>query len=109
MLSLILTRYFVQILFCSIVAAIGVSHSSDIEPDTAQAKDSIAPIMEIIDRKPVIDSRCNSGIAPENVAGNIELQHVSFSYPRSKIQIVSDLSLSIPAGKVTIFWLCPPY
>ncbi|KAK7245615.1 hypothetical protein RIF29_40462 [Crotalaria pallida] len=82
------------------VAAMGVSQTSSLAPDTNKAKDSAASIFEILDRKPVIDSSSIEGITLETVAGDIELRHVSFHYPtRPDIQIFKDLCLNIPAGK----------
>lgn len=93
-----------QVFFSLTVTAIGISQSSALAPDTNKAKDSTASIFEILDSKPIIDSSSNEGITLETVAGNIELQHVSFNYPtRPHIQIFKDLNLSIPSGKV-IFW-----
>ncbi|KAE9594563.1 hypothetical protein Lal_00037416 [Lupinus albus] len=82
------------------VTAMGVSQSSSLAPDSNKAKESAASIFEILDRKPVIDSSSTEGTTLETVAGDIELQHVSFKYPtRPDIQILKDLCLTIPAGK----------
>ena len=83
------------------MAAIGVSQSSALAPDTGKAKDSAASIFEILDSKPSIDSSSNEGITLPSVTGNIELQNVNFKYPtRPDVQIFKDLSLRIPSGKV---------
>ena len=83
------------------MAAIGVSQSSALAPDTGKAKDSAASIFEILDSKPSIDSSSNEGITLPSVTGNIELQNVNFKYPtRPDVQIFKDLSLKIPSGKV---------
>ncbi|XVF40227.1 hypothetical protein PTKIN_Ptkin01aG0094700 [Pterospermum kingtungense] len=82
------------------ISAIGVSETSALAPDTNKAKDATASIFEILDRKPPIDSSSSSGTTLPNVTGNIELEHVSFTYPtRPDIQIFRDLCLSIPSGK----------
>ncbi|XP_061370011.1 ABC transporter B family member 9-like [Gastrolobium bilobum] len=89
-----------KVFFCLTITAMGLSQTSALAPDTNKAKDSTASIFEILDRKPIIDSSSNEGMTLETVTGNIELQHVSFSYPtRPHIQIFKDLSLSIPSGK----------
>ncbi|KAI6703508.1 hypothetical protein NL676_012644 [Syzygium grande] len=82
------------------ISAYGVSQSSTLAPDTNKAKDSAASIFSILDSKPQIDSSNDEGITLENVTGNLELEHVSFTYPtRPDVQIFKDLSLTIPAGK----------
>jgi len=66
-----------------------------------KAKDSAASIFKILDSRPAIDSSSNEGRTVGAIAGDIELQHVCFKYPtRPHIQILKDLCLSIPAGKV---------
>ena len=90
-----------QVFFALTMAAIGVSQSSALAPDTGKAKDSAASIFEILDSKPSIDSSSNEGITLPSVTGNIELQNVNFKYPtRPDVQIFKDLSLKIPSGKV---------
>ncbi|KAF8018914.1 hypothetical protein BT93_H3722 [Corymbia citriodora subsp. variegata] len=89
-----------KVFFALIISAYGVSSSSASAPDTKKAKDSAASIFSILDSKPQIDSSNDEGIVLENVTGNIELEHVSFTYPtRPDVQILKDLSLAIPAGK----------
>ena len=92
-----------QVFFSLTITAIGVSQTSALVLDTNKAKDSATSILEILDSKPMIDSGSNEGITLDTVAGDIELQHVSFSYPaRPHIQIFKHLHLSIPSGKVII-------
>ncbi|XP_031286062.1 ABC transporter B family member 9-like [Pistacia vera] len=89
-----------RVLFAFSMAAIAVSNSTSMAPDTNKAKNSAASIFEIIDRKPKIDSSSNEGMTLTSVQGYIELEHVSFKYPtRPDVQIFQDLSLSIPSGK----------
>ncbi|KAK7331427.1 hypothetical protein VNO77_25652 [Canavalia gladiata] len=89
-----------KVFFCLTITAIGISQSSALAPDTNKAKDSTVSIFETLDSKPVIDSSSDEGRKLEVVAGNIELQYVSFNYPtRPHIQIFKDLCLSIPSGK----------
>ncbi|KAK7295696.1 hypothetical protein RJT34_18607 [Clitoria ternatea] len=89
-----------RVFFCLTFTAITVSRTTALAPDTNKAKDSTASIFEILDNKPSIDSSSNEGRTLEAVAGDIELQHVSFSYPtRPHIKIFKNLCLSIPAEK----------
>lgn len=84
------------------MSTIGVSQTSALGTDSTKAKDSAASIFAILDRKSKIDSSSDEGMVLADVRGNIEFQHVSFSYPsRPDVQIFSDLSLSIPSGKVS--------
>lgn len=89
------------------MAAMGVSQTSSMGPDTGKANNSAASIFAIIDRKSKIDPCDESGMTLDNLKGEIELQHVCFKYPsRPDIQIFQDLSLSIRSGKVStvLFW-----
>ncbi|XP_018452062.1 ABC transporter B family member 11 [Raphanus sativus] len=89
-----------QVFFALTMAAIGISQSSTFAPDSSKARVAAASIFGIIDRKSKIDSSDESGTVLENVKGDIELRHISFTYPaRPDIQIFRDLCLSIRAGK----------
>ena len=56
-------------------------------------------MFETIERKPMIDSYDASGVAPEDIQGDIELKDVYFRYPaRPDVQIFSGFSLSVPCG-----------
>jgi ATP-binding cassette subfamily B (MDR/TAP) protein 1 len=89
-----------QVFFALTMAAIGISQSSTFAPDSSKAKVAAASIFAIIDRKSKIDSSDETGTVLENVKGDIELRHLSFTYPaRPDIQIFRDLCLTIRAGK----------
>ncbi|KAL4643334.1 hypothetical protein ACB092_02G084900 [Castanea dentata] len=82
------------------LAAIGISQSSSLAPDASKAKNSAASIFAILNGKSKIDSSDVSGMTIEDVKGEIELHHVSFSYPsRPDVQIFRDLCLAIHSGK----------
>lgn len=94
---------FVQVFFSLTIAAVGVSQSSAMSPDSSKAKDSAASIFSIIDRKSKIDSSSDAGTTLAHIRGDIELEHISFKYPlRPHVEIFRDLSLSIPSGKVLV-------
>lgn len=81
------------------MAAIGVTQTTTAVPDVIKAKDSAAYIFGILDRKSKIDSSKDEGLP--QVRGDIEIQHVSFKYPtRPDVQVLKDLCLTIPSGKV---------
>ncbi|KAF2304814.1 hypothetical protein GH714_038039 [Hevea brasiliensis] len=89
-----------QVFFALILAAIGISHSSSLAPDSTKAKNAAASIFSIIDRKSKIDPSDKSGMTLENVRGEIEFRHVSFKYPlRPDVQIFRNLNLVIHSGK----------
>ncbi|KAJ1393342.1 P-loop containing nucleoside triphosphate hydrolase [Sesbania bispinosa] len=89
-----------RVFFALTMAAIGISNSSSLAPDSSKAKTATASIFEIIDRKSKIDPSDESGSTLDSTKGEIELHHVSFKYPsRPHIQIFRDLSLTIHSGK----------
>ncbi|KAK3018859.1 hypothetical protein RJ639_004424 [Escallonia herrerae] len=91
-----------RVFFALTMAAMVISQSSSMGPDSSKAKTSAASIFAILDRKSKIDPSDESGMMTlENVKGEIELRHLSFRYPsRPDIQILRDLSLTIHSGKV---------
>ena len=88
------------------MAAMGITQTSNLGPDTGKAKNASGSIFAIVDRQSKIDPSNESGMTLENVKGEIELCHVSFKYPcRPDIQIFRDLSLTIRSGKVKLHHL----
>ncbi|KAF0923152.1 hypothetical protein E2562_003366 [Oryza meyeriana var. granulata] len=82
------------------MAAIGVSHTSNLTSDSSKAKSAVSSIFAIIDRKSRIDPSDDAGVSLEPLRGDIEFQHVSFRYPtRPDVQIFEDLCLTIQSGK----------
>ncbi|KAK7388084.1 hypothetical protein VNO78_22889 [Psophocarpus tetragonolobus] len=89
-----------RVFFALSMAAIGISQSGSLVPDSSKAKGAAASIFAILDRKSQIDPSDDSGLTLEEVKGEIELKHVSFKYPtRPDVQIFRDLSLTIHCGK----------
>ncbi|XP_048227950.1 ABC transporter B family member 4-like [Ricinus communis] len=89
-----------QVFFALTMAAMGISQSSSLAPDSSKARSAVASIFSIIDRQSKIDPSDESGMTIENVRGEIELRRVSFRYPsRPDIQIFRDLNLAIHSGK----------
>ncbi|CAF5082220.1 unnamed protein product, partial [Rotaria magnacalcarata] len=57
-------------------------------------------VYEIIDRKTKIDAMNEEGDKPRNIAGDIEFDNVTFTFPaRQDTSILNNLSLKIPSGK----------
>ncbi|XP_055805857.1 ABC transporter B family member 9-like [Solanum dulcamara] len=89
-----------KVFFALTLSAVGVTQSTGMAPDYNKAKDSIASIFEILDRKPKIDSSSDVGTTLAAVRGDIEFKHVSYRYAtRPDVQIFKDLCLTIPSGK----------
>ncbi|KAM0954595.1 putative ABC-type xenobiotic transporter [Dioscorea sansibarensis] len=82
------------------MAAVGMSQSSSLAPDSSKAKTATASVFSILDRKSKIDPSDESGMTLEVVKGNVEFRHVSFKYPtRPDVQIFQDLCLTVQSGK----------
>ncbi|KAF3524829.1 hypothetical protein F2Q69_00049730 [Brassica cretica] len=89
-----------RVFFALTMAAVAISQSSSLSPDSSKASNAAASIFAVIDRESKIDPSDESGRVLDNVKGDIELRHVSFKYPsRPDVQIFQDLCLSIRAGK----------
>lgn len=67
----------------------------------SEARAAAANVLEVINRKPLIDGLSNEGLVPDvKVTGRIELQDVLFAYPsRPNIQVCKNYSLTINAGE----------
>ncbi|XP_027347109.1 ABC transporter B family member 11-like [Abrus precatorius] len=88
------------VFFALNMAAVGISQSSSLAPDSTKAKAAAATILAIIDRKSRIDPCDDSGLTLEDVKGQVEFHHVSFKYPaRPDVQIFRDLCLTICSNK----------
>lgn len=89
-----------RVFFALTMAAMAISQSSALAPDSSKARSSAASIFSILDRKSKIDASDESGTTSESVKGEIELRHVSFKYPnRPDVQIFKDFCLKIHSGK----------
>ncbi|PIA37890.1 hypothetical protein AQUCO_02900023v1, partial [Aquilegia coerulea] len=90
-----------RVFFALCMAAMAVSMASSVTPDTTKAKACTASIFAILDRKSETDSSDNTGITVENVKGDIEFQHVGFTYPtRPNVQIFRNLDLAVQSGQM---------
>ncbi|XP_062084186.1 ABC transporter B family member 4-like [Humulus lupulus] len=89
-----------RVFFALTMAAMAISQSSSLLPDSTKANTAAASVFAILDRKSKIDSSDESGMILDNVVGEIELHNVSFRYPsRPDVHIFQDLSLTIHSGK----------
>ncbi|KAK7388085.1 hypothetical protein VNO78_22890 [Psophocarpus tetragonolobus] len=89
-----------RVFFALSMAAMGISQSSTLVPDSTKSKSAAASVFAILDRKSQIDPIEESGLKLEEVKGDIEFKHVNFKYPtRPDVEIFRDLCLSIRGGK----------
>ncbi|KAL8527119.1 hypothetical protein ACS0TY_005115 [Phlomoides rotata] len=89
-----------RVFFALTMAAMAISQSSSLAPDSTKAKSAAASVFTILDSKSEIDPSDESGVKLDSVKGEIELKHVSFKYPtRPDIQVLRDLNLTIRSGK----------
>ncbi|XLR28358.1 hypothetical protein S83_056258 [Arachis hypogaea] len=89
-----------RVFFALNMAAVGMSQTSTLAPDSAKAKSAAASVLAIIDRKSKVDPNDDNGLILENLMGKVEFNHVTFKYPtRPDVQIFRDLCLTIYSGK----------
>ncbi|QCD80147.1 ATP-binding cassette [Vigna unguiculata] len=89
-----------RVFFAFSMAAMGISQSGSLVPDSTSSKSAAASVFAILDRKSQIDPSDDSGFTLEEVKGEIEFKNVSFKYPtRPDVQIFRDLCLTIRSGK----------
>ncbi|KHJ40713.1 ABC transporter, ATP-binding protein [Trichuris suis] len=66
----------------------------------AIARGSASSVIALINTKPSIDSSSELGLHPNNIEGNVEFNHVTFSYRlRPEFQVLKSLSFVIAAGQ----------
>jgi ATP-binding cassette subfamily B (MDR/TAP) protein 1 len=74
-----------------------------------RAATAAVEFFKLIDRQSDIDAFDQSGSRPDSVNGGIEIRGVSFMYPtRPDTTVLDNLTLSIPAGKVTALVVSAP-
>lgn len=87
-------------MFSVMLGGLALGQSAPSMSAFAKAKVAAAKIFRIIDHKPNIERNGETGLELESVTGQVELKNVDFSYPsRPEVQILSDFSLNVPAGK----------
>ncbi|KAH6665304.1 P-loop containing nucleoside triphosphate hydrolase protein [Plectosphaerella plurivora] len=90
------------VLFSVIIAASTIMSTAPTFPTFGRAATAAIELFKLIDRESDINAFDTSGLRPESVQGGIEIQGVKFMYPsRPDTTVLDDLTLSIPAGKVT--------
>ncbi|XP_023544154.1 ABC transporter B family member 9 isoform X1 [Cucurbita pepo subsp. pepo] len=89
----------INVIFAILAGGMSLGQTSPVLNAFALGQAAAYKMFETIERKPMIDSYDASGVAPEDIQGDIELKDVYFRYPaRPDVQIFSGFSLSVPCG-----------
>ncbi|XP_047156326.1 ABC transporter B family member 1 [Vigna umbellata] len=87
-------------MFSVMIGGLALGQSAPSMAAFTKARVAAAKIFRVIDHKPGIDRKSESGLELESVTGLVELRNVDFSYPsRPEVMILNHFSLSVPAGK----------
>ncbi|PKS12635.1 hypothetical protein jhhlp_000843 [Lomentospora prolificans] len=90
------------VLMSVIVASASLTAIAPYLIDFSRAASAATELFRLMDRSSAIDPFNESGEQPTEVAGNIDFQNVTFSYPmRPGVTVLDDFTLHIHAGKVT--------
>ena len=65
---------------------------------TADCSNAMSRLFEIMDAQPDVAEK-EDAIHPENLSGDVEFDHVSFSYQKGK-KIIHDVSFRVPEGNI---------
>ncbi|KHN48276.1 ABC transporter B family member 1 [Glycine soja] len=87
-------------MFSVMIGGLALGQSAPSMAAFTKARVAAAKIFRVIDHKPGIDIKSESGLELESVTGLVELRNVDFSYPsRPEFMILHNFSLNVPAGK----------
>ncbi|XP_067865118.1 ATP-dependent translocase ABCB1-like isoform X3 [Heterodontus francisci] len=91
----------VFLVFVVIVSAsMKIGQTSSFAPDYTKAKVSAQKIMQLLQRKPLVDSCSEEGEKLSNFEGNIEFCNVKFVYPtRPDLQVLQGLNVKVNKGQ----------
>ena len=89
-----------QFVLYAVFAAGGLGELSQVWGEIAQASGAAERLFEILRVEPEIKSPPRPVALPRPAAGNIEFQHVSFSYPgRPNVPVLENLSFRVAPGE----------
>lgn len=92
----------VTILFALIIGAFALSNVTRYVQVFVAAVSAGADVFQIIEWVPEIDNLCKTGLPVNKIHGEIDIRHISFSYPgRPESLILEDFCLKIPAKRIT--------
>ncbi|CAI8602482.1 unnamed protein product [Vicia faba] len=87
-------------MFAVMIGGLALGQSAPSMAAFTKARVAAAKIFRVIDHKPCIDKKSESGLELETVTGLVELKNVNFSYPsRPEVQILHNFSLNVTSGK----------
>jgi ATP-binding cassette subfamily B (MDR/TAP) protein 1 len=90
------------VFFCVIMGSMSMGQIAPPLTSVVAGKAALGPMMDVINRKPLIDSFSEEGLKPDkkSLKGRLELRNVSFSYPsRPNIEICKDYSVVVNPGE----------
>lgn len=91
-----------SVLLSVVIAAVSLTSLAPYFIEFTRAASGAAQLFTLIDRQSAIDPFDESGEKPSDVAGHIELENATFSYPsRPGTNVLDAFTLDIPSGKVT--------
>ncbi|KAE8423645.1 P-loop containing nucleoside triphosphate hydrolase protein [Aspergillus pseudocaelatus] len=90
------------VLLSVVIAAVNLTALAPYSIDFSRAASAAVQLFKLIDKQSAINPFSTSGLEPETVTGEIELNNINFAYPtRPGLSVLNDFSLYVPAGKVT--------
>ncbi|TKW16213.1 hypothetical protein SEVIR_5G285300v4 [Setaria viridis] len=89
----------INVVFAILTGSMAIGNASPSISAIAEGKSAAQRLLEIINRKPNIDTTDTSGIVLEDIKGDVELKDVFFRYPARPEQLILDgLCLQVPSG-----------
>ncbi|KAE8135854.1 P-loop containing nucleoside triphosphate hydrolase protein [Aspergillus pseudotamarii] len=90
------------VLFSVVIAASAITSIAPHTVTFTRAASAAAELFALIDRESEINPLDESGDKPQDTYGVIHIDNITFNYPnRPNVCVLEDLSLHVPAGKVT--------
>ncbi|KAI5257445.1 multidrug resistance protein [Aureobasidium subglaciale] len=87
-----------SVIFAVLVAAQSVTQAAPQMQVIAKAASSAEELLEVIDRKSLLDPLENKGERPQSIEGDIELTDINFAYPsRPDVRVLDNFTLKVPA------------
>ncbi|KAL5722705.1 ABC-type xenobiotic transporter [Ranunculus cassubicifolius] len=90
----------IKVFVVLVITANSVAETVSLAPEIIRGGEAVTSVFSILDRSTKIDPEDLDGERVENIRGEIELQHVDFSYPaRPDLPVFKDMNLRIRAGR----------
>ncbi|KAK8558004.1 hypothetical protein V6N13_050354 [Hibiscus sabdariffa] len=92
----------INVIFAVVISSLSLGMAATSLSAFAAGQAAAFKMLEVVERKPVIDAYCTKGRKPHDIVGEIKIRDVYFSYPaRPKELVLKGLSLRIRSGKTT--------